>query len=204
MIFVLDMCYATYDYIQAFCFPRLQKSNEQLFEYRSSTMTPNQLEKIIHDIREYFSQRRLIYFNDSSSADSYLFLSLSQLLWQPPTRYSAAMSYHLKPYYYPIPVSLQKRYKYFFRDILKIKMQLDDKDLLNVIEQIKKKYGTKPIDKDDFNLLHNIYTLLIEQYPNVFDTNMNIYLPNVDYVLLPGSKLYFYPYEGEQNCKSKK
>lgn len=193
------MSYAIYDYIQAFCYPHLQKLNEQLFEYRSSTMTSNQLEQIIRDIREYFLQRRLVYFTDSSSTDTYLFLSVSQLLWQMPSRLSATN--HLKPYYYPIPISLQKHYKHFFIDLLKIKVQLDGKDLLNIIEQIKKKYSTKPIDKDDLNLLQNIYTLLIEQYSNIFNTNINLYLPNVDCVLHPGSKLFFYPFEREQMSK---
>ena len=195
------MCYAIYDYIQAYCFPQLQQSNEKLFEYRSSSMTSHQLEQIIHDIRNFFSQRRLLYFTDSSASDSYLFLSLSQLVWQSPSRYPSTSCYHLKPYYYPIPVSLQKHYKYFFRDLLQIKIQLEEKDLLHLIEQIKKKYGTKPIDKDDFTLLQNIYTLLIEQYSNVLNTNISLYLPNVDCVLYPGSQLYFYPFEREQICK---
>lgn len=198
------MSYAIYDYIQTFCYPHLQQANNQLFEYRSSTMTTNQLEQIIQDIREFFSSRRLVYFTDSSSTDTYLFLSISQLLWQTPNRSSSIMANPLKPYYYTIPLSLQKHYKYFFIDLLKIKVQLDGKDLLNIIEQIKKKYSTKPIDKDDMNLLQNIYTLLIEQYSNIFHTNMNLYLPNIDCVLRPGSKLFFYPFErGEQICKFK-
>jgi hypothetical protein len=195
----LDMSYAIYDYIQLFCFPQLQKSSEQLFEYRSSTMTSTQLETIIRDIREFFLQRRLVYFTDSSSTDTYLFLSLSQLVWQTPSR--SSLPNHLKPYYYSIPISLQKHYKHFFLDLLKIKVQLDGKDLLNIIDQIRKKYSTKPIDKDDLNLLQNIYTLLIEQYSNIFNTHIHLYLPNVDCVLYPGSKLYFYPFEREQICK---
>jgi len=199
--YILDMSYAIYDYIQSFCFLHLQKSNE--FEYRSSAMSSNQLEQTMRDIREFFSQRRLIYFTDPSSTDTYLFLSVSQLLWQSPTRLSTKISNHLKPYYYSIPTSLQKEYKHFFLDLLQIKSQLDGKDLLNIIEQIKKKYGTKPIDKDDLNLLQNIYTLLIEQYSNVFHTNIQLYLPNVDCVLQPGSNLFFYPFEREQICKWK-
>ncbi|CAF2362730.1 unnamed protein product [Rotaria sp. Silwood2] len=196
--YILDMSYTIYDYIQSYCFPQLQQTNEQLIQYRSSTMTSNQLEQIICDIKEFFSQHRLIYFTDSSSIDTYLFLSLTQLLWQSPNRFSTTMSYHLKPYYYSIPISLHKRYKYFFNDLLQIKIQLDGKDLLNIIEQIKKKYGTKPIDKDDLTLLQNIYTLLIEQYSNVFNTNIDLYLPNVDCVLHSGSHLFFYPFEREQ------
>ncbi|CAF5106301.1 unnamed protein product, partial [Rotaria magnacalcarata] len=192
------MSYAIYDYIQSFCFPQLQQFNEQTFAYRSTTMIPNQLEQLIFDIRQFFSQHRLIYFTDSSSIDTYLFLSLPQLLWQPPNRYSTSMSNHLKPYYYSIPIALHKRYKHFFHDLLQIKIQLDGKDLLHIIEQIKKKYGTKPIDKDDLTLLQNIYTLLIEQYSNVFNTNTDLYLPNVDCVLHPGSQLCFYPFEREQ------
>ncbi|CAF4815095.1 unnamed protein product, partial [Rotaria socialis] len=196
--YILDMSYTVYDYIQSFCFPQLQQFNEQTFEYRSTTMIPNQLEQIIFDVRQFFAQHRLIYFTDSSSIDTYLFLSLPQLLWQPPNRYSASMSNHLKPYYYSIPIALHKRYKHFFHDLLQIKIQLDGKDLLHIIEQIKKKYGTKPIDKDDLTLLQNIYTLLIEQYSNVFNTNTDLYLPNVDCVLHPGSQLCFYPFEREQ------
>jgi hypothetical protein len=195
------MSYAIYDYIQSFCFPHLQTTTEQIIEYRSSTMPSNQLEKIILDIREFFSQRRLVYFTDTSSTDTYLFLSLSQLLWQSPNRLSPTISNHLKPYYYPIPVSLQKHYKHFFLDLLQIKNQLDGKDLLHIIEQIRKKYSTKPIDKDDLSLLQNIYTLLIEQYSNIFNTNIQLYLPNVDCVLHPGSSLFFYPFEREQSCK---
>ena len=195
------MSYAIYDYIQTFCFPHLQETNDQLIEYRSSTMTSNQLEQIIRDIREFFSQRRLVYFNDSSSPDTYLFLSVSQLLWQTPNRHSTTIINNLKPYYYSIPLSLQKHYKHFFLDLLKIKVQIDGKDLLNIIEQIRKKYSTKPLDKDDFNLLQNIYTLLIEQYTNIFNTNINLYLPNIDCVLHLGSKLYFYPFEREHISK---
>ena len=201
--YVLDMSYAIYDYIQSFCFPQLQKSTEQFFEYRSSTMNSTQLDNLIRDIREFFTQRRLVYFTDPSASDTYLFLSHSQLLWQSPNRSSSSIN-HLKPYYYPIPSSLQKLYKHFFLDLLKIKVQLDGKDLLNIIEQIRKKYSSKPIDKDDLTLLQNIYTLLIEQYSNVFNTTTNIqlYLPSVDGVLHPGSKLYFYPFEREQLSKS--
>ena len=199
----LDMSYSIYDYLQSFCFPHLQQQrpNEPSFEYRSSTMSSSQLEQCIRDIREFFAQRRLVYFTDPSSTDSYLFLSLSQLVWQSPNRLSSSMSNHLKPYYYPIPASLQKLYKHFFLDLLQIKIQLDGKDLLNIIEQIRKKYGTKPLDKDDFALLQNVYTLLIEQYSNVFQPNMVLYLPNVDCVLHQGSTLFAYPVEREQMCK---
>jgi hypothetical protein len=196
--YILDMSYSIYDYIQSFCFPQL-KSPENSFEYRSSSMTANQLEQCIRDIREFFSQRRLIYLTDPSSTDSYLFLSLSQLIWHAPNRTS--LSNNLKPYYYPLPISIQKQYKNFFLDLLKIKVQIDGKDLWNIIEQIKKKYGTKPIDKDDLTLLQNIYTLLIEQYSNILNTNMILYLPNIDCVLHPGSNLFFYPFEREQMSK---
>ncbi len=94
------MSYAIYDYIQSFCFPHL-KLNENSFEYRSSSMTSNQLEQCIRDIREFFAQRRLIYMNDSSSTDTYLFLSISQLLWQAPTR-SSSLSIGLVPYFFLI------------------------------------------------------------------------------------------------------
>ncbi|CAF4254389.1 unnamed protein product, partial [Rotaria magnacalcarata] len=67
--YILDMSYAIYDYIQSFCFPQLQQFNEQTFAYRSTTMIPNQLEQLIFDIRQFFSQHRLIYFTDSSSID---------------------------------------------------------------------------------------------------------------------------------------
>jgi hypothetical protein len=192
------MSYSIYDYIQSFCFPHT-KSTEHPFEYRSSSMTSLQLEQCIRDIREFFSQRRLIYMNDTSSTDTYLFLSLSQLLWHSPNR--AGLSNNLKPYYYSIPINLHKFYKNFFLDLLQIKIQIDGKDLLYIIEQIKKKYGTKPIDKDDFNLLQNIYTLLIEQYSSIFNTNTNFYIPNVDGVLHPGSTLFFYPFDRDQMCK---
>lgn len=190
------MSYAIYDYIQAYCFPHL-KSPEQ----RASTLKPNQLEQAMRDIRDFFSQRRLIYMNDSSSTDTYLFLSLSQLLWHAPTRTSSSNS--LKPYFYPLPVALHKYYKNFFLDLLQIKIQIDGKDLLNIIEQIKKKYGTKPIDKDDLTLLQNVYALLIEQFSNILNPNITLYLPNVDCVLHPGSTLFFYPFEREHMCKFK-
>ena len=197
--YILDMSYAIYDYIQSYCFPPL-KSPESVFEYRSASMTPNQLEQCVRDVREFFSQRRLIYLTDPSSTDTYLFLSLSQLLWQAPNRTS--LSNNLKPFYYPLPISIQKQFQSFFLDLLKIKVQIDGKDLWNIIEQIKKKYGTKPIDKDDFTLLQNIYTLLIEQYSNIFTTNIVLYLPNIDCVLHSGSNLFFYPFEREQMSKS--
>jgi hypothetical protein len=201
----VDMSYSIYDYLQSFCFPHLQQQqqrpNEPVFEYRSSNMTSSQLEQIIRDIREFFAQRRLVYFTDVSSTDTYLFLSLSQLVWQSPNQHSTSMLNNLKPYFYPVPISLHKHYKHFFLDLLKIKIQLDGKDLLNIIEQIRKKYGTKPLDKDDFTLLQNVYTLLIEQYSNVFQSNMIVYLPNVDCVLHPGSSLFVYPFEREQMSK---
>ena len=189
--YILDMCYSIYDYIQSYCFPQL-KSSENSFEYQHRSTTS--LEQIHRDIREFFSQRRLIYMNDPSTSDTYLFLSHSQLLWTTPSRL-------LKPYFYSIPHHLQKQYKHFFLDLLKIKTQIEGKDLLNTIEHVKKKYGTKPIDKDDMNLLQNIYVLLIEQFPNIWTSNINLYLPNVDCVLHLGSNLYFYPFEREQICK---
>ena len=192
------MSYSIYDYIQSYCFPHL-KTADNPFEYRSSSMTANQLEQCIRDVRDFFSQRRLIYLNDPSSTDTYLFLSTSQLLWHAPTRTSS--SNHLKPYYYPLPVNLQKHYKHFFQDLLKIKVQIDGKDLLHITEQIKKKYGTKPIDHEDLTLLQNIYALLMEQYSNIFNTNIVLYLPNIDCVLHPGSTLYFSPFEREQMRK---
>ena len=195
-ILSLDMSYSVYDYLQFYCFPHLKSS-----EHRLSSIKSNQLEQCLDDIREFFSQRRLIYVNDSSSTDTYLFLSLSQLLWNAPNRHAPSTS--LKPYFYPIPPSLHKYYKCFFLDLLRIKIQIDGKDLLNIIEQIKKKYGTKPIDKDDLNLLQNVYTLLIEQYSNVFNTNIVLHLPNIDGVLHPGSTLFFYPFEREHTCKFK-
>lgn len=192
------MSYAIYDYIQLFCFPHL-KSVEHTFECRSSSMSASQLEQCIRDVREFFAQRRLIYMSDSSSADTYLFLSLSQLLWHAPARTS--ISNNLKPYFYPVSVALHKHYQSFFLDLLKVKIQIDGKDLLNVIEHIKKKYGTKPIDKDDLSLLQNVYTLLIEQYSSAISPNTVLHLPNVDCVLHPGSTLFFYPFEREQMCK---
>ena len=96
---------------------------------------------------------------------------------------------------------MHKFYKHFFLDLLQIKIQLDGKDLLNIVEQIKKKYGTKPVDKDDLVLLQNVYTLLIEQYANVFNANVHLCLPNVDCVLHAGSTLFFYPFDREQTCK---
>ena len=197
------MSYAIYDYLQSFCFPELQRTNEILFEYRSSSMSKSQLDSIIREIREFFSQRRLVYFADPSTPDAYLFLSLTQLVWQCPTRQSSSMSHYLKPYFYQIPSSLHKSYKNFFLDLLQIKIQLDGKDLLNIVEQIRKKYGTKPLDKDDLTLLQNVYSILIEQYPNVLHSNMILYLPNIDCVLHPGATLYSYPSEREQMCKLK-
>lgn len=164
-------------------------------------MTPVQLEQCIRDVRDFFSQRRLVYLNDCSSNETFLFLSLSQLLWNAPARTLPTNS--LKPYFYPLPTSVQKSLKNFFLDLLQVKIQIEGKDLLNIIEQIKKKYGTKPIDKDDLTLLQNIYTLLIEQYSQVLTTNnLVLYLPNVDCVLHSGSTLFFYPFEREQLCKS--
>ena len=179
------MSYAIYNYIQSICFPH--------------SSSP-QLEQVIREIREFFSQRRLIYLNDSSlTNDSYLFLSLSQLVWHPTAQTS--FSNHLRPYFYQIPVSIQKNFKSFFLDLLQIKLQIDGKDLINLIEQIRKKYGTKPIDKDDFTLLQNIYSLLVEHYSNVFNSNINLYLPNIDGVLHPGSTLFFCPFERDQSSK---
>ncbi|CAM2704787.1 unnamed protein product [Rotaria socialis] len=191
--YILDMSYSIYDYIQSYCFPHL-KSPEQRTA-ASTAIKTNLLEQSIRDIRDFFSQRRLIFMNDTSSADTYLFLSLSQLLWHTPSRTSLSNS--LKPYFYPLPIALHKYYKNFFLDLLQIKIQIDGKDLLNIIEQIKKKYGTKPIDKDDLTLLQNIYALIIEQYSNVFNSNIILHLPNVDCVLHPGSTLFFYPFERE-------
>jgi len=191
--YVLEMSYAVFDYIQSFCFPQLQTIERQI-DFRSSTMSTIQLEQCIREVREFFHQRRFIYLNDLSSNDTFLFLSLSQLVWQTPPRTS--LSNDLKPYFYPIPSTLQKTFKPFFVDLLQIKIQIDGKDLLNIIEQIRKKYGTKPIDKDDLTLLQNIYALLIEHFG--IHPNVVLFLPNVDCVLHPGSTLYFHPFEREQ------
>ena len=198
--YILEMSYSIYEYIQFYCFPHLPSSSDRPMDYRSSSMATNQLEQCIREVREFFNQRRLIYMNDHSSNDTYLFLSLSQLLWQSPPR--TTLSNDLKPYFYSIPTLLQKNLKNFFVDLLQIKLQIDGKDLLHIIEQIKKKYGTKPIDKDDLTLLQNIYTLLIEHYGHIFTGNLVLYLPNMDCVLHSGSTLYFYPLEREQLCKN--
>jgi hypothetical protein len=196
------MSYAIYDYLQAFCFPNVQpvanygKPSEPIFEYRSASMTQSQLDQTKREIRDFFAQRRLVYFIDAAATDTYLFLSLSQLVWQYPGRGSSLMSNYLKPYYYVIPISLQKRYGHFFRELLQIKTKPDGKDLLNII-------GTKPLDKDDFTLLQNVYSLLDEEYSNDLHSNIILYLPNVDCVLHPGATLY-YPSEREQMCKFNK
>jgi hypothetical protein len=194
------MSYRIYDYIQSYCYPQLQ-DNERRMTYRSSSMTLSQIEQCQRDVREFFSQRRLIYINDvSSTHDTYMFLAHTQLVWRVPSR-TTTSSNHLKPYFYELPSKLHKTFKYFFLDLLQIREELDGKDLLNIIEQIKKKYGTKPIDKDDLILVQNVYTLLIEQYANVLTSNLVLYLPNVDCVLHCGSTLFFYPFEREQLCK---
>ncbi|CAF1525788.1 unnamed protein product, partial [Didymodactylos carnosus] len=205
--YILDMCYNLYDYIQYYCFPHLQTQQQSLshthhylteIDYRSSSMSPLQLEQAIRDIRDYFQQRRLIYFpvdlNETSSS-SYLFLSLNQLLWQSPTRNSTFIS-NLKPYYYQVPITLHKQYKHFYLDLLQIKIQLEYKDLLIIIDLIKKKYQTKPLDKDDFTLLQTVYQLILDIFPNYSPTlTTPFYLPNVDSVLHQGNTLYFYPFE---------
>lgn len=179
------MSYAIYNYIQSYIFSHPPSVNN------------NQMEQIIRDLRDFFNQRRLIYINDPTfTNDSYLFLSVSQLLWQPVPGLT-----HLKPYFYSIPPLVQKQFKNFFVDLLQIKNQLDGRDLLTLIEQTRKRYGTKPIDRDDFNLLQNIYSLLIDHYSNVLNGNVNIYLPNIDGVLHLGSNLYFYPFERDQSSK---
>ncbi|CAF1133714.1 unnamed protein product, partial [Didymodactylos carnosus] len=207
--YILDMCYNLYDYIQYYCFPHLQTQQQSLshtnhqhlseIEYRSSSMSSLQLEQSIRDIREHFQQRRLIYFpadlNETSSSP-YLFLSLTQLLWQSPIK-NSTVTPNLKPYYYQVPVTLHKQYKHFYLDLLQIKIQLEYKDLLTIMDSIKKKYQTKPLDKDDFTLLQTIYQLILDVFPQTSTSSSTtpFYLPNVDYVLHQGNTLYYYPFE---------
>jgi len=77
-----------------------------------------------------------------------------------------------------------------------VKVNLDLPDLLHVVDTMRKKYKEAPIlSRDDFNILMNVYSLMIDQGYQIIT---NLYLPSVNQVLVPGRLLYFHPLNADQ------
>lgn len=77
-----------------------------------------------------------------------------------------------------------------------VKVNLDLPDLLHVVETMRKKYKDLPVlSRDDFNMLMNVYGLMIDQGYQIIT---NLYLPNINQILVPGRTLFFHPLNTDQ------
>jgi hypothetical protein len=147
----------------------------QLYEYIQNECQRRPAENI-PVVREFFAERRCILLNEE-------FVCYTQLCWH--------LNVNLKSMYYQIPTTFLRSFKYLFNQVLNIKVNLDLPDLLHVVDTMKKKYKEAPItNKEDFSLLMNVYTLMIDQGYQIIT---NLHLPNMNGVLCPGRSLYFHP-----------
>ena len=142
----------------------------QVYEYIQSecVKTPQ-----LHEyIRMFFHDKKLILINDD-------FVLASQVI--------LFLNFNLKPIYYQLPQQYHRSFKYLFTQVLPIKPDLDLNDLLLIIDVVKRKYKEQSItNKEDFNLILNVYTLIID---HGYKSINNLYLPNTNSVLMPGRLL---------------
>jgi hypothetical protein len=144
----------------------------QIYEYIQEECQRRPSESV-HLAREFFAERKVILLNEE-------FISTNQLCWN--------LNANLKPVYHQIPSNYLRSFKYLFSNVLSIRTHLDLSDLLTVVDSLKKKHKENPItNKDEFNLLMNVYSLMIEQGYQIIT---NLYLPNVNCVLYPGKLLH--------------
>lgn len=152
----------------------------QIYEYLQ-TECQKKPNEIIPIVREFFADRRCVLINEE-------FVNINQLCWQ--------LNANLKPMFYQIPNSYARSFKYFFNQVLNVRLSLDLPDLLHVVDTIKKKYKELSIsNRDDFNILMSVYGLIIDQGYQIIT---NLYLPNINGVLQPGRLLYFNPMTTDQ------
>ena len=147
----------------------------QLYEYVQSECQkkPNDHVPLV---RAFFADRKCILVNEE-------FVNVNQLCWH--------LNVNLKSMFYQIPSSYLRSFKYLFNHVLNIKVNLDLPDLLHVVESVKKKYKDFSVtSKEDFNVLMNVYGMMIDQGYQIIT---NLYLPNVNAVLQPARSLYFHP-----------
>jgi hypothetical protein len=147
----------------------------QIYEYIQSECQKRPAE-LIPVVREFFSEKKCILLNEE-------FISVNQLCWH--------LSVNLKSMFYQIPTAFLRSLKYLFNQVLNVRVNLDLPDLLHVVDSMKKKYKDTPVvNRDDFNMLMNVYGLMIDQGYQIIT---NLYLPNINGILLPGRVLFFHP-----------
>ena len=146
----------------------------QVYEYiqQECQKRPNENKQIVKD---FFLNHRCILLSEE-------FINVHQLCLE--------LNVNFRTLFYQIPASFLRSFKYLFNEVLNIKAHLDLTDLLHVIESMKRKYKETEIkSKEDFNILMNVYALIIDQG---YKTLSPFFLPNVNKVLCLGSSLYFY------------
>lgn len=152
----------------------------QLYEYIQLECQKKPAE-LVPMVREFFSGKACILLNEE-------FISVNQLCWH--------LNVNLKSMFYQIPTNFLRSLKYLFNQVLNVKVNLDLPDLLHVVDSMRKKYKDLPIlSRDDFNMLMNVYGLMIDQGYQIIT---NLYLPNINQVLVPGRVLFFHPLNTEQ------
>ncbi|RNA34288.1 sacsin [Brachionus plicatilis] len=129
-------------------------------------------------IRLFFHDKKLILINDD-------FVLVSQVI--------LSLNFNLKPIYYQLPQQYHRSFKHLFSQVLPIKPDLDLNDLLLIIDVVKRKYKDVPItNKDDFNLILNVYALIVD---HGYKSINNLHLPNANSVLVAGRLLTVSPIE---------
>jgi len=148
----------------------------QIYEY-IQTECQKRPGELIPLVREFFADKRCILLNEE-------FISVNQLCWH--------LNVNLKSMFYQIPTAFLRSLKYLFNQVLNVRVNLDLPDLLHVVDSMKKKYKDQPVaSREDFNMLMNVYGLMIDQGYQIIT---NLYLPNIAGVLLPGRVLFFHPH----------
>ncbi len=156
----------------------------QLYEYIQLECQKKPAE-LVPIVREFFGDRPCILLNEE-------FISVNQLCWH--------LNVNLKSMFYQIPTTFLRSLKYLFNQVLMVKVNLDLPDLLHVVDTIRKKYKDAPIlNRDDFNILMNVYSLMIDQGYQIIT---NLYLPNINQILVPGRLLFFHPLNADQIDKA--
>lgn len=151
----------------------------QLYEYIQAECQKKPTD-YVHLVREFFNERRCILINEE-------LVAVNQLCWH--------LNVNLKPMFYQLPTAYLRSYKFLFNQVLNVRVNLELSDLLHVIDTIKRKYRDMPVaHKDDFNMLINVYSLMIDQGYQIIT---NLYLPNIQGVLLPGKLLFMNPINPE-------
>lgn len=158
----------------------------QIYEYIQDECQkkPNECVQLV---REFFADKKLILVNEE-------FVNANQLCWN--------LNANLKKVFYQMPPNFARSFKFLFTQVLSIKVNLDLPDLLHVVDSMKKKYKESPItNRVDFNILINVYSLIIDQGCQIIT---NLYLPNTYGILLQGRLLYLHPMNVDKLDKPEK